>query len=143
MGPGARHLEDHGYAGAVVGRAVVDVVAGHIGDEAEVVVVGGVEDGLVCMSQPWRGPWVTEPGEDGDDVGALEGADSAGYGGFEADGEFDGVEAGLAGGFEFFVEVEVADREELAGNVQLDPAGGLQAGVGVVAEKGRSPELEC
>ncbi len=48
--PGAGHLEEHGDAGAVVGGAVVDVVAGHAGDEAEVVVVGGVEDGLVGTS---------------------------------------------------------------------------------------------
>ena len=49
---GAGHFEEHGYAGAVVGGAVVDVVAGHAGDEAEVVVVGGVEDGLVGCDYP-------------------------------------------------------------------------------------------
>ena len=119
IGPGAGHLEEHGYAGAVVGGAVVDVVAGHVGDEAEVVVVGRVEDGLVAHLEPlrirfagdirWAEPkWRGLTRKYGDYVGALERADGAGYGGFEADGEFDGVEAGLAGGFEFFVEVEVA-----------------------------------
>ena len=46
------------------------------------------------------------------------------------------MEAALAGGFELFVEVEAAHGEELAGYVELDPAGGLEAGVGVVAEEG-------
>ncbi len=118
LGPGAGHLQEHGYAGAVVGGAVVDVVAGVVGDEAQVVVVGGVEDGLVVALNLAKLTFAIRDGDGGhsgdqtgkyrDDVGALEGADGAGYGGLEADGEFDGAEAGLGGGFEFFVEVEVA-----------------------------------
>ena len=46
-GPDAGEFHEDGAAGGVVGGAVVDVVAGHAGDEAEMVVVGGVEDGLI------------------------------------------------------------------------------------------------
>ncbi len=91
--PDAGEFEEHAAAGGVVGGAVVDVVAGHAGDEAEVVEVGGVEDGLIL-------PCGGCAGQDADYVGRLEGADDAFDVGVEADGEFDGFEAAFAGGFD-------------------------------------------
>jgi hypothetical protein len=50
LGPDAGHFEEYAAAGGVVGGAVVDVVAGHPGDETEMVEVSGVEDGLIYAS---------------------------------------------------------------------------------------------
>src|SRR5260370_10744225 len=46
LGPGTSHFEQHSAAGGVVWGAVVDVGAGHSGDKADGVGVGGGEDGL-------------------------------------------------------------------------------------------------
>ena len=129
LGPGAGEFEDHAYAGGVVGGSVVDVVAGHAGDEAEMVVVGGVEDGLIGAS-------CIGSGEDTDHVGGLEGADGALDVGVEADGEFDGFEAGFSGGGYLGVGVETSGGEEFLSDVELDPAGGLELGIFIVAEVG-------
>ena len=42
----ARHFHQNAAAGAVVGGAVVDVVAFRIGIDAEMIVVRGIEDGI-------------------------------------------------------------------------------------------------
>ena len=79
-GEGAGHLHDHGGSGAVVSCAVEDVVfAGlGVGLDAEVVVVGGVDDRLVATA--------FSAGDHADDVGGLEAADGADDGGVELDG---------------------------------------------------------
>ncbi len=56
--------------------------------------------------------------------------------GLQADGEFDGFEAALACGGHLGVEVEVRCFEELACDVELDPAGGSELWVLVVAKVG-------
>ena len=66
----------------------------------------------------------------------MEGADDAFDVGVEADGEFDGFEAAFAGGFDLGVGVEVGGFEDLFGYVELDPAGGFELRVFVVAEVG-------
>jgi hypothetical protein len=79
------------------------------------VVVSGVEDGLVFRFRLLervsgdvpvrfadRGRRVGA-GQDADDVGRLVGADGGFDVGLEADGEFDRVEAALAGGVDFGV----------------------------------------
>ena len=66
---GARHLQQNAAAGAVVGRAVVDVVALGVGIDAEMIVVRGVED------RRFR-PGLA-PGTRADDVGADVAADAA------------------------------------------------------------------
>ncbi len=66
----------------------------------------------------------------------MEGADYAFDVGVEADGEFDGFEAAFAGGFDLGVGVEVGGFEDLFGYVELDPAGGFELRVFVVAEVG-------
>ncbi len=43
----AGELEDNAASGGVVAGTVVDVVAGHVGADAEMVVVRGVHDGFV------------------------------------------------------------------------------------------------
>ncbi len=47
---GARQFQKNAAAGAVVGRAVVDVVALGVRVDAEVVVVRGVENSLICLA---------------------------------------------------------------------------------------------
>ena len=81
------------------------------------VVVGGVEDGLVfycglgelfageVLIRLADGGWRIDAGQDADDVGGLVGADGGFDVGFEADGEFDGVEAAFAGDVDFGVGV--------------------------------------
>src|SRR5437588_3810226 len=56
--------------------------------------------------------------------------------GVEADGEFDGLEAGFSGGFDLGVGVEVGGFEDLFGYVELDPTGGFELRIFVVAEVG-------
>ena len=75
-------------------------------------------------------------GEDADDVRGLEAAHGRGDVCFEANGELKGFEAGFAGGGELLVKVEMGGGEELPGDVELDPAGGLKVGIFVVAEEG-------
>ena len=54
---GAGHLQQDAAAGAVVGRAVVDVVAFGVGIDAEMIVVGGVKHSLIRPSlRRARGP---------------------------------------------------------------------------------------
>ena len=84
------------------------------------VVVGGVEDGLIFgvgrnMSKPrlsrcrifYRTFCPNHASilarQDADYVGGLEGADDAFNVGVQADGEFDGFEAGFAGGFDHLI----------------------------------------
>ena len=45
---GPRHFQQNAAAGAVVGRAVVDVVALGVGIDAEMIVVRGVENGVAA-----------------------------------------------------------------------------------------------
>jgi hypothetical protein len=47
LGVGAGEFEEDAAAGPVVCRAVVDAVSFGVGIDAEVVVVGGVEDGVL------------------------------------------------------------------------------------------------
>ena len=47
--PGLRDFQQDAAAGAVVDRAVVDVVAFGPGVDAEVIVVRGVEDGFIAV----------------------------------------------------------------------------------------------
>lgn len=79
-GESAGHLHDHGGAGPVVACAVEDIVFARfgVGLDAEVVVVRGVDDGLVTSG--------LSAGKNPDDVGRLEAAHGADNGGVELHG---------------------------------------------------------
>ena len=129
--PDPRHLEQHGDARTVVSRAVVYVVAGFARHDSKVVVVGGVEHGLV------RSPVVQAgPGQHTDDIRALEWPDGAGDRSLQLHRQLNGTEAALACGGKLLVQVHAGRRKDLAGDLQLNPAGRLQARVGVIAKKG-------
>src|SRR6185437_1287347 len=112
--PGAGQLQQNAAAGSVVDCAVEDLVAFQGGINAEVIVMGGVEHGLIGVS--------CRTGQDADNVGGFVGA----YGGFdvsfEADGEFDGFEPAFAGGLDLGIGAgPVRGGEEFVGDFVRDP----------------------
>src|SRR5208282_1189318 len=97
LGKGASQLKKDSAAGAVVGSAVVDVVALRVRVDAEMVVVGGIEDTLIRRACSGHAAY---------DIRADIAADAALDMGVKLDWKLDGMEgAGFAGVVDCLVEV--------------------------------------
>src|SRR5580658_4719150 len=108
LAPDMGQLEDHAYAGGIGCRAVVDVVALHAGHKSQVVVVRGVQDGLV-------GDGLGGRREHSDYVGRLEGTHGADNVSLQLDGQLNRLKTRLAGGGEQLFEIEAGGGEDLFG----------------------------
>src|ERR1019366_9104778 len=113
-------------AGAVVSSSVVDFVPLGVGVDAEMVVMRGVEDRLICR---------VDAGHAADDVGRYVSANAALDVAFESDGELDGFEAAMTGFVDGSIEVaEARGGEEMLGDVVLYPRGRLHSRSGIALQ---------
>src|SRR5215469_2308612 len=85
LAEGANQLEQDATTGGVVVRAVIDIVARHVGANAQVIVVRGVEDGLVFKLQ-------VRAGQHTDNIVRLERANLAGDARLQFDIQRNGLE---------------------------------------------------
>ena len=107
--------------------AVKNVVAGHVGPDPEMIVVGRVQNRLVLQAG-------IRPRKNCNHVIGFKRANLAGHARPEADMQRDGLEVARAGIGHHFVEVHAGRGSELARDVEMNPGGGLQLGRAVQLE---------
>ena len=116
---GVRHFQQDATAGRVVVGAVVDVVARHVGTNAEVIVVGGVHDGFGFQLR-------VGAGQHGNHVVRFERTDLADHMGLQLHRKRHGMKVPRARLRHHLVHVHARHGGQFFGSIKVNPGGDFQ-----------------